>query len=105
MYRRANPIRFAVPAIWPDLGPGECSVLMLALESTDPVLLILDDLLARRLAAWKRLRVTGTAGILLRAKRQGILPSLRPCLDKLVETGFYLKQDLIDCILELANET
>jgi len=102
--RRANPTRFAVPAMWPDLGPGECSVLLLALESTDPALLILDDLLARRLAAWKRLRVTGTAGVLLSAKRQGILPALRPCLDKLVEIGFYLKKDVFDHILELANE-
>jgi hypothetical protein len=103
--RRANPTLFADPTMWPDLGPGECSVLLLGLESAEPVLLILDDLPARRLAAWKRLRVTGTAGVLLRAKRQGILPAVRPCLNNLVEIGFHLKQELIARILELANET
>ena len=50
-----------------DLGPGEAEVLALALEQSD-CLVILDDGLARSVAKLQNLTITGTAGVLLKAK-------------------------------------
>ncbi len=53
-----------------DLGAGETEVLMLALESKDP-LVLLDDGLARRVAKTLSLPAKGTLGLLLDGKRRG----------------------------------
>lgn len=61
-----------------DLGSGESEVLMLGLELPDAVL-VLDDALARRVAASLDLRFTGTLGLLLDAKRLGSFQPSVPC--------------------------
>lgn len=71
----------ALPLIT-DLGAGEAEVLMLALESREAIT-VLDDALARRAAAILRLRITGTLGLLLDAKRAGLIPAVGPVLDLL----------------------
>lgn len=56
------------------IGKGEASAIALALETADNVL-ILDDWKARRLAERLGLSVTGTLGVLIKAKNTGIIPS------------------------------
>ena len=57
-----DPVGKKLTRLVPDLGPGETSVLLLALESTDAVV-ILDDALARRYAEVMGIRLTGTLGV------------------------------------------
>ena len=52
-----------------DLGPGEAQVLALALEEPGS-LVILDDGFARAVATARGIRLTGTAGVLLKAKQE-----------------------------------
>jgi predicted nucleic acid-binding protein len=86
-----------------DLGPGESEVL--ALASNHPTaLVILDDKLARRIAEMQGFRLTGTAGVLLRAKRKGLVPALKPLVKNLLDLEFRLKSELVKEILELAGE-
>ena len=59
-----------------DLGPGESEVLALATNHPS-ALVVLDDKLARRIADMQGFRLTGTAGVLLRAKRKGLIPALK----------------------------
>jgi predicted nucleic acid-binding protein len=56
-----------IPAMT-DLGAGEAEVIGLALENPGSRV-ILDDQLARRVAALNRLTITGTVGVVLRAKQ------------------------------------
>lgn len=56
------------------LDPGETEVLALAQSSTDP-LVLLDDEVARTEARRLELRLCGTLGILVRAHQQELLPS------------------------------
>ena len=86
-----------------DLGPGESGVLALALESADAAV-ILDDALARRVAASLRLPLTGTLGLLLDAKRRGLLPAVAPCLDQLDGLRFRLAPHTRAAVLRLAGE-
>jgi len=72
---------------------GEAEAIALALEKGWR--LIADDrkarIWAKRLAKRLGVKVIGTAGILVRAKRAGIVPSVKPLLEALRQTGFSSK--------------
>ncbi|MBD3244081.1 MAG: DUF3368 domain-containing protein [Chitinivibrionales bacterium] len=89
--------------IIPDLGLGESAAIALALQSASP-LLLLDDSLGRRIAKLHGLRITGTAGVLLKAKKRGIVPAVRPLLEDLVRAGFYLRPDHLEMLCRIADE-
>jgi predicted nucleic acid-binding protein len=66
--------------------------------------IILDDRQARLVARRLGISITGTVGILVRAKRSGIIPSLKPLLSKLEVNQFYISNVLKEEALRLANE-
>ncbi len=70
-----------------DLGAGETEVLALALESANAEVL-LDDALARRVARMLGLPCRGTLGLLLDAKKAGLVAAVGPILDRLTSLGF-----------------
>ena len=86
-----------------DLGPGEAEVLALALEEAGS-LVILDDRLAREVAKLQNVRITGTAGVLLKAKQEGHISAVAPLLDQLTQLGFRLGDAVKASILRLAQE-
>ena len=95
----------AVPPIiqaW-DLGPGESSVLAYAYVNTGSVAII-DDLAARRCAEALGIPLRGTLGLVLIAKKRGVLPAARPVLLKLKQSGMYLSDHVLDQVLALIEE-
>jgi len=92
----------AVPLVT-DLGAGETEVLMLALESREAIV-VLDDALARRMAETCGLRLTGTLGLLLDAKRAGLIPAVGPLLDQLEALRFRVALHTRAAVLKLAGE-
>ena len=86
------------------LDEGESEVIVLALE-VNAGLVLLDDREARLQAKRLGLRVTGTLGVLLRAKKLGLIKSLREELDKLKETGFRISKSLEEEMLNVAGES
>lgn len=85
------------------LGNGEKHVLALGMD-TPNALLVMDDRIARRHAFEAGLDVTGTLGILLLAKQEGILTSVKPSLDHLLNSGFHISASIYRKALELAGE-
>lgn len=85
-------------------GDGEREALALAVEIQAKRILF-DDRPARRVALELKLLVTGTAGILLVAKRHRLIPLVRPYLDALKEKSFFIGSDLYDEVLRLAVNT
>lgn len=92
----------AVPLVT-DLGPGETEVLMLGLELREAVV-VLDDTLARRVAEILGLRLTGTLGLLLDAKRAGLIMAVSPLLDQLHALRFRVAPNTRAAVLKLAGE-
>jgi predicted nucleic acid-binding protein len=86
-----------------DLGRGESSVLALALESKSP-LVILDDGLGRRAAELLKIPMTGTLGLLLDAKKLGLIPAVMPLLDQLDRLRFRVSATTRAAVLKLAGE-
>jgi uncharacterized protein len=86
-----------------DLGPGESEVLALALELREAVL-VLDDRLARKVALTLGLRMTGTLGLLLDAKRVGRIERVAPLLNELESLGFRLADHTRVAVMKLAGE-
>ena len=84
-------------------GLGESEALAIAIEHPGTVLL-LDEKRARSFAARHRIEVVGTAGVVLRAKRIGWIPEVRPVLDALATTGFRMSDRLRERVLTRAGE-
>jgi uncharacterized protein len=81
---------------------GEAEAIALALELGLP--LIVDDQKGRKYAESVGLKVVGTAGVLLLAKQHKIVGEVRPFLNDLRAAGFYLSDEIIRFILEVAGE-
>ncbi|MBN1676277.1 MAG: DUF3368 domain-containing protein [Kiritimatiellae bacterium] len=88
----------------PDLGKGEASVLALAVELGRDALVVIDDKLGREMAKAHEIRITGTAGILLKAKQSGRIDAVGSCLDELARCGFRLSQRVREDVLTIAGE-
>lgn len=82
---------------------GEASAIALAAE-LDDALLLLDDLKARKLATRLNFKVTGTLGVIHKAKQMSIIDKVRPLIDKLLLTDFRIADNIIQEILRLNNE-
>ena len=98
-----RPISAAALPLVAHLGPGETQVLMLALEMPKAVA-VLDDAIARQMAETLGLRFTGTLGLLLDAKKAGIVAQVRPLLDRLNALEFHLAPHTYKIVLRLAGE-
>ena len=85
------------------LHNGEVEVLLLA-EEQDADLLLMDDNAAKKTAKFMGFKVTGTLGVLLKGKQEGYIREIKPLLDKLIATGFYVKPEIMQYVLEEANE-
>lgn len=86
-----------------DLDPGEAAVIAIAQEMEDP-LVIIDDRMGRRIAAYLGIPLRGTLGLLLDAKSKGLIEELRPILDKLDLLGFRVSRRTRANVLALAGE-
>lgn len=87
-----------------DLGAGEAEAIGLAL-SLPGALLLLDDSQGRAVAERRGIELTGTIGVLIKAKKKGLLPEVKPLLEKLRETSMNLSPVLLRRALQLAGES
>lgn len=85
------------------IDKGESSAIALALEKENSTL-ILDDFKARKVAANLGLRYTGTIGIIIKAKMNGIIPSIKPLLEKITATNFRISSEIKLQALKEAGE-
>lgn len=85
------------------LDAGESSAIALALEKTSCTLIV-DDNKARRVAEQMGMQLTGTLGVLLKAKRRGLIPVVKPLIERIRQTNFRLSAELETQVLRLAGE-
>jgi predicted nucleic acid-binding protein len=92
------------PSELDDLDPGETEAIQLAVERG--ALLAIDESHGREIATRLGLKLTGTVGILMRARHQGLVPDLRAELQRLRQTTFRLSLAVCrDALLSVGEST
>jgi len=99
--RQSAPVDTAI-AGW-DLGAGESAVLTWARQHPEYEA-VLDDRAARNCAVALGIPVRGTLGVLLLAKREGLLDQVQPAFAALVKAGLRIAPEILQAALRLAGE-
>lgn len=86
------------------LHDGEVEVMILAKEDPQNTTVIIDDNTAKKTAKFLGLKVTGTLGIILKAKRQNLISSVTTIMDQLIQNGFYITPEIYDLVKNEAGE-
>ncbi|HEY5232670.1 MAG TPA: DUF3368 domain-containing protein [Verrucomicrobiae bacterium] len=94
----------AVETLRVTLGAGESQAIALAQEFASS-LLLMDEAAGRDIAERLHLNLMGTTGILLQARKSGVIPRLKPLLDDLLQHhGFRLSRKIYNDALREAGE-
>lgn len=89
-------------AAW-DLGNGESEVLTLALKTSD-CRAIVDDRAARRCSQALSITTIGMGGLLILAKRRGLIKSISPGIQALRDAGLWLSDTVVNLLKQQAGE-
>ncbi len=88
-----------------ELDAGEAEAIALAVE-LNAGRILMDERLGRAIAMRLGLEVTGVLGILTAAKRNDLIPEVKPLLDALVEqVGFWIDMQLYTEVLQVVGES
>lgn len=82
---------------------GEASAIALTTEFEE-VKLIIDDIKARKLAQKLNFKVTGTLGVINKAKHNKVIDKIKPFVDKILSTDFRIDKKIVFELLRLNNE-
>ncbi len=85
------------------LHSGEVEVLILA-QTLNADLIIVDDKPARKVATFLGLEITGTVGVLVKAKQRGLIKAVKPFIESMKEIDIRLSDDVIKMALSTAGE-
>ena len=86
------------------LHDGEVEVMILAQEHAGDHLVVIDDYAARKTAEFLGLNLTGTIGVLIKAKQLGLLTEVMPIIRDLELNGIYFSDALKDRCRRIAEE-
>ena len=86
-----------------DLDKGEAEVILLAKEMSAD-LVIMDEELGRKYAKLAGLTMTGTLGLLLKAKEQKLIENIKPLLFELRQKGVWISPQIINKTTSITNE-
>jgi hypothetical protein len=95
--------RELVAKLLEELDLGEAESIALAVEEKAEYLII-DEYAGRKIADAMGVKIVGILGVLIQAKSKGIIPSVKYPIEKLVEIGFRLNEQLIESVLKSLKE-
>ncbi|MEQ9236479.1 DUF3368 domain-containing protein [Coleofasciculus sp. E2-BRE-01] len=102
LQKQPTPLTIS-PLLINSLDRGEAAVIQLAMNENIQTVCI-DEVAGRRIARLSGLSVTGSIGILLRAKREGYPLSIQQAISQMLNRGIRLSSTVINFALLQANE-
>ncbi|HFD32132.1 MAG TPA: DUF3368 domain-containing protein [Gammaproteobacteria bacterium] len=85
------------------LDEGELKSIALY-KQLDADYLLIDEKAGRRVAKLNQIKIIGSLGVLIEAKKKGVLPILRPKIEILRESKIHFSNNLLDYALRAVNE-
>ena len=76
---------------------------MLLYKSVQADYLLINDKRGRRVAQINQIKTIGSLGVLIRAKKAGLIAQVRPKMDLIAGSQIYLSTDLINAVLKCLN--
>jgi uncharacterized protein len=86
-----------------ELDAGEAAVIQLALELR-PVAVAIDEWKGRRAALALGLRVTGSLGLVARARQLGLVPAVLPLVERAAAAGIRYHAEVVQRVLREVGE-
>lgn len=83
---------------------GETQAMLLYKEVAADYLLI-DDRRGRKVAKINQIKTVGSLGVLLQAKRIGLVPRVAPLIEQIAASPVFMSESLIQTVLEMAGES
>jgi predicted nucleic acid-binding protein len=102
LHKQTRPV-IPTPLLRNSLDPGEAAVIQLALQQGISLVAI-DETVGRRFARLSGLTITGSIGILLRAKTLGYPLSMLEAVRRMRQRGIWLSAKVIEFALQEAGE-
>jgi len=84
-----------------DVGETEAMLLYKAIAAD---YLLIDDKRGRKIASLNRIKTIGSLGVLLQAKRMGLVNHIRPLIENIIDSPVFISENLVTTVLELAGE-
>ena len=66
--------------------------------------LLIDDRRGRKVASLNRIKTIGSLGVLLQAKRMGLVDGIGPLIENMIDSPVFISESLVTTVLELAGE-
>jgi predicted nucleic acid-binding protein len=66
--------------------------------------LLIDDKRGRKIAAVNHINTIGSLGVLLSAKKRGLISAVKPKIDQIADSNVYIGQTLRQIVLDIAGE-
>lgn len=85
------------------LDAGELAAIRMASALECPVLM--DERLGRQVAKRRGIAVIGSAGLLLAARKRGLIPAVAPILEQWRQSGYFLSTSVVKAVLDRAGES
>jgi len=99
-----QPARQSIsPFLRQTLDIGEASVVQLALHKNISTVCI-DEAVGRRVARLNGLKLTGSIGILIRAKKEGFPIVIRDAIQRMKDHGIWLSEGVVSFALDQVGE-
>lgn len=92
------------PTPWAMLDPGEADSIAYASSLAQKPLVLMDERAGRQVCTELGLPVVGTAGVMLLAKRRGLVANVKPEFERLHQAGFWIAPAVTKIVLQQAGE-
>ncbi len=98
-----DKIEISLPVAAWNLGNGESAVFSYAMKYHG-YWTIVDDLAARRCAQTFGIQTLGTLGMLVLAKRRGLINSVKGPVQRIRDAGLYMSESVVQLLIKEAGE-
>lgn len=93
--------RFVYLDAYADVGETQA---MLLYKEVEADYLLIDDQRGRKVAKINQIKIVGSLGVLLQAKKTGLIPRVTPLIALIAASPVFMSDCLIQTVLELAGE-